>query len=303
MTRSLRLAVGSARSPRGVCRAEIGGVEALVARPGVLKAQGTIVFANAATPRGIEQPAVERLLHGLAAAGFVAVAPELPRVRDAVITPATVDALVSVASASAPRVALLGASTGAGLAILAAADPRLAPRVTAVGAVAPFASLREMLRLGTTGVYRGRPFAAAPFVGLMAERSLRAAAPADTAVELLLANRDPRRFDTLYEALAPSTRTLVDELSPSHAITHLSAPVEIAASTADTYCPAAEAEALAAACVYQTQSRVRLTVTPALLHVCPLPCLRIVDVLRFLERTLAAAAVREPARRLRPALA
>mgnify|MGYP003458670411 CR=1 FL=1 len=36
---------------------------------------------------------------GLVAAGFVAVAPELPSVRNGVVTPSTVEALVSVASA------------------------------------------------------------------------------------------------------------------------------------------------------------------------------------------------------------
>jgi pimeloyl-ACP methyl ester carboxylesterase len=139
-------------------REERAGVEALVARPSS-GAGPVVVYANAATPRGIEQPAVARLIGGIARAGYVAVAPELPSVRDGVVTTATVDALVAVARASGPRVALLGASTGAALSILAAAE--LEERVTAVAAVAPFASLEAMLRLGMTGTYGGRPYARA----------------------------------------------------------------------------------------------------------------------------------------------
>ena len=56
-----------------------------------------VVFANAATPRGIGEPAVAALLSGLAGAGFVAVAAELPHVREGEVTPQTVEALVAVA--------------------------------------------------------------------------------------------------------------------------------------------------------------------------------------------------------------
>ena len=119
MTRALRLLASALRDAGEPCvREERAGVPARVARPSS-GAGPVVVYANAATPRGIEQPAVARLLGGLARAGFVAVAPELPSVRDGVVTPATVDALVAAARASGPRVALLGASTGAALSILA----------------------------------------------------------------------------------------------------------------------------------------------------------------------------------------
>jgi hypothetical protein len=200
--RSLAVLAVSFRSGGEPCRrTRVVGVDALVALPRC-GAGPVVVYANAATPRGIDEPAVGRLLGGLAAAGFVAVAPELPCVRRGEVTPETVDALVSVASASGRRVALLGASTGAGLAILAAGDPRIADRVSAVAAVAPFASLRNILQLGTTGYYGDEPYEAAPLVRTAAERSLAASAPDDPAVPALLANRDPARFDELYAALA-----------------------------------------------------------------------------------------------------
>jgi pimeloyl-ACP methyl ester carboxylesterase len=296
--RAIRLALAAARDPAGACTRElVGGVDALVSRPRSDDAP-VVVFANAATPAGIDQPAVARLLHGLAAAGFVGVAPELPRVRDGIVTPATVEALVRAARAAAPRVTLLGASTGAALAILAAADRSLAPRVDAVGAVAPFGSLRKMLRLGTTGFYAGEPFAAAPLVAEALSRSLRCSAPDDPGVEHLFANRDPARFAGLYAALEPRTRALFEELSPINAIAHVRAPVELLVGAQDAYCPTDESRALAHA-----GRSVRLTVTTGLEHVCPRMRPGAVDVLRFLERTLAFGVAAEPSTFMRPALA
>jgi len=282
---------------RACDRERIARVDALVARP----RRGTgpvVVYANAATPLGIEQPAVGRFLSALAGAGFVAVAPELPRVRDGEVTPATIDALVSVAGAAGPRIALIGASTGAGLAILAAGDPRIANRVTAVAAIGPFASLRNVLQLATTGHYEDRLYPAAPLLARAATRSLSASAPGDPAVPALLANRDPVRFDELYDALDPETRALVSELSPLARIGDVLAPVELASSPADPFFPVEESRALAAA-----GSDVRLTVTRALLHVKPRPRPGILPIVTLLDRTLRRAADTEPVQALRPSVA
>jgi acetyl esterase/lipase len=278
-------------------RTRIAGVDALVARPRS-DSGPVVVFANAATPRGIDEPAVGRLLGGLAAAGFVAVAPELPCIRRGEVTPATIDALVAVASASGRRVSLIGTSTGAGLAIIAAGDPRIADRVNAVAAVAPFASLRNILQLGTTAHYGHRPFDAAPLVATAAARSLAASAPEDPAVPALLANSDPARFDALYEALALETRALVEELSPLSRIGSVTAPIEIASSPSDPFFPVEESLALA-----EAGHDVRLTVTPALLHV--KPCLRpgLVRIVTLLDRTLAHASHAEPIPAFRPSVA
>jgi acetyl esterase/lipase len=263
------------------------GLDALVARPRRGDAP-VVVYANACTPLGIEQPSVGRFLGGLARAGFVAVAPELPHVRNGEVTQETVEALVAVATAAGPRVALLGASTGAGLAILAAADPRLAHRATAVAAIAPFASLESMLRLATTGHYGDRPFVAAPLVSRVTARSLAASAPEDPAVAALLANRNPERFSDLFAALAPSTRALVRQLSPLHRIGDVLAPIELLVSPTDRYFPAEEARSLAPA-----GRDVRLTVTDGLDHVRPRLGPHFLPVLAALERTLRRAAGRD----------
>jgi len=296
--RAITVLVSSFQGDARSCERErIAGVDALVARP--RRGSGpVVVFANAATPQGIEQPAVGRFLSALAGAGFVAVAPELPHVRMGEVTPETVESLVGVAGSVGPRVALIGASTGAGLAILAAADPRIASRVTTVAAIGPFASLRNVLQLATTGYYRDRPYPAAPLLSRATARSLAASAPDDSAVAALLANRDPSRFDDLFEALAPETRALVWELSPIARIGDVRAPVELASSPTDPFFPVEESLALASA-----GSDVRLTVSHALLHVKPRLRPGIVSVVALLDRTLRRAAESELVPALRPSVA
>ena len=298
MRHSLTVLASALRGKGSPCeRVRIGGSDALVARP----ESGfgpVVVYANAATPLGIQHLGVARFLSGLARAGFVVVAPELPHVKEGEVTPATVEALVAVARAAGPRVALIGASTGAGLAILAAGDPLLADRVTAVAAIAPFASLKNLLRLGTTGFYGDGPFTAAPLVARATARSLTASAPDDPAVPALLANRDPQRFDELYARLAPSTRALVTELSPLSRIGDVLAPVELVSSPDDRFFPVDESRALARA-----SHDARLTVTRALDHVCPRVRPGVVGVLFLLERTLRRAAAAEPVPVLQPSLA
>jgi acetyl esterase/lipase len=193
-----------------------------------------------------------------------------------------------------PRVALIGASTGAGLAILAAGDPRLAGRVTAVAAIGPFASLRNLLQLATTGHYGDRPYSAEPLLARAATRSLAASAPDDPAVPALLANRDPWRFDDLYAALEPATRALVWELSPLARIGDVLAPVELASSPCDPFFPVDESRALAHA-----GRDIRLTVTRALLHVKPRLRPGLVPIVALLDRMLRRAAESEPAQALR----
>lgn len=282
------IAAAALRGPGGVCRVRLAGIDAIaVATPEANRS--VVVWVNTCTPRGIEQPAVARLLTGLAAAGLVAVAPELPGLREGELTPRTLDALVRVARACGPRVALVGASTGAGLALLAAADERLEGQVTAVAAVAPFASLRNVLRLATTGLYGDTAYPADPLLALVARRSLAASAPDDPAVAPLLANGDPGRFDQLYAALSPATRELLEELSPVERIARIEAPVELAAAPLDPFFPLAEALAL------QRAGRdVRLTVTAALAHVRPRLRPGVFGLLGLVQRTVDRAACVQP---------
>jgi putative flippase GtrA len=236
------------------------------------------------------------------------VLPELPGLEHGEIDARTAEATVVVAEAAAcradvrgTRVALLGVSTGAGLALLAAADVRLHGRVSVVAAVAPYADLRLVLRLATTGVYERdgalAPYRTVPLLTRVVARSLAAALPPGEdrdlllewlpatgeerdalaplpaalhaclggegrAVADLLGNRDPHRFDDLYDRLPPTVHALVALLSPGKRMLAIDAPIELVTAPDDGYFPLGEAEQLAAALPTS-----RLTVTSALEHV------------------------------------
>jgi hypothetical protein len=68
------------RGPR-IERTEIAGVSATVVRPR-RKPRGTIVFLNGGTRLGCGHPAVQRLARGIGRAGYHAVLPELPGLKE-----------------------------------------------------------------------------------------------------------------------------------------------------------------------------------------------------------------------------
>jgi putative flippase GtrA/acetyl esterase/lipase len=246
----------------------VGGVPATVVRPAG-KACGTIVFLNGGTALGCEHPAAQRLIRGMGRAGCCVVAPELPGLKDAQLTPATLDAAVATAAAApGERLVLFGVSAGASLALLAAADPKLGGRVASVVAIAPWGELEDIVGLARTGLYDGQPHATTPLVRQFVEASLRA---------------------------APDIEAAFERLSPLRVADRIVVPVELAAAADDGYFPLAEAQKLAAGL-----PNARLTVTSLLDHVRLRPALRIWDFLRFwgfTARSFAAAVQRREGHR------
>jgi pimeloyl-ACP methyl ester carboxylesterase len=278
---------------------------------------------------------VTRLSRGLARAGYLVLVPDVPGLGEGAITTRTLDATAVVTAAAiqredvaGDRVALIGASTGAALALLTASRDDLADRISVVAAVAPFADLGRMVCLATT---RGYPedgvFARYDVTDLhrlvvtrslvttisddaerqrllgdleRAEREARdpvAALPAAPvgqsedarAVLSVLKNEDPERFTELYEALPERVRLLLERLSPVGGSAGVRAPVELVVPPSDVYFPLGEAHALAAAL-----PNVHLTITATLDHTRPQLSLRRLRDLRafdrFVVRGLAAAA-------------
>jgi pimeloyl-ACP methyl ester carboxylesterase len=268
---------------------EVAGMPTTVVRPARGGPWPAVVFMNGATSRGRDHPRVRGLARGLGRAGYLVVVPDLPGLRESEITTRTLDAALAVAREAADRadvrdgrIALVGVSVGAALALLAAEHPPLASRVSVVAAIAPYADLRNIVRLAVTGHYSdGERLVRYPtdrFLVRVATRSLIAAVPADKerdAVARLLTNRDPRRFETLYAALPPEIHTDHVRLSPIVHAGRLRAPVEIASAPRDKYFPLAESRALAAGA-----PNARLTVTTTLDHAIPEPA-DIPDLVRF----------------------
>lgn len=314
----------------------IAGTPALLVRPRGEGPWPAVVFVNGATRHGRRHPTVRRLAHGLARAGFLTVVPDPPGLSRGAITPRTADAVDAVVRAAAAlpdarphEVALVGVSVGASLALLAAAEPETSAAVSVVAGLAPYADLREVIMLATTGHHRrhGRfvAYDTAPFLQLVIGRSLAAALPpgddrrrlvdhfasvpwesdaplaalrrsppaglggAGEALVRLLLNQDPERFDVLYEALPPELREGVRRLSPLGGAGRVRARVELASARADRYFPLDESEALTAAV-----PDARLTVTDILRHAVPDPSPRgLADILRldaFAARVLRRAA-------------
>jgi pimeloyl-ACP methyl ester carboxylesterase len=305
------------------------GLPTTVARPNGPGERPTLIIVNGAAELGRREPALQRLLRGLARAGYVVYLPDLPGLDRGELTRDTLDAIVSAARAAGDRVGLVGVSVGTSLALLAAQDASLAGRITVVTGTAPFADLTNLVRLATTGYYRDGnllvPYETDPFLGVAVARSLAAALPsgrdrdvlvglADAldddaedpldplrslptaeltpgtrAVVELLANDDPQRFDELYVRAPAEVRGALEQLSPIAAVPRVTARIELASAPRDKYVPLAEARALVRAA-----PNARLTITETLEHAVPEPSVDgLGELFRFhgwVVRSLEAAA-------------
>lgn len=314
-------------------RLDVEGVPVEIVRPRRRGPHPAFLFVNGAHPLRREEPVVRRLSRGLARAGFVAVVPDLPGLGEGEITRRLPEALAAVTRHAVERpdirggrVALVGASTGASLALIVAARPDLADRISVVAAVAPFASLERMVCLTTTRHYEEADgfvrYEVSDLSRRIVARSLVAALDCEDREELLaelgrmeleeldpleelpgraglspeartvtrlLANRDPAAFAALCADLPRELCELMEALSPVATAGAVAAPVEVAVPPADEYFPPGEAAALAAAL-----PNVRVTVTRVLDHTRPRLSRdtlgEFAEFERFVLRGLAAAA-------------
>ncbi len=175
-------------APPLVREAVVTGAPTTVARPAGGGPWPALVVVNGATPLGRKHPDLQRLVRGLARAGYVVYLPDLPGLPVGAISEETVAATVEVArlaaasqEASDGRVGLVGVSVGTSIALLAAQRDVLAGRISVVAGTAPFADFTTTIRLATTSHYldEGRlvPYEADPFLGVAVARSVAAALP------------------------------------------------------------------------------------------------------------------------------
>lgn len=303
---------------------EIDGVPVELTRPRRGGPWPGWVFVTGAHPERRNEPVVQRLARALARSGYVCLVPDLPGLGEGQVTQRTLDAAVAVIEAAATRadvrggrVALCGASTGASIALLAAARPELTGRISTVAAVTPYADLEQIVGLATTRVYQAKRDSeqAHDVTALLRRsvaRSLCAALPdgqergrllalltderddidplepftefdagdlsvSAQAVVGVLANRDPTRFSELYGALPVDMLSLVRSLSPLASAERARVPVELVVPPSDIYFPMGEATSLA-----RSLPNARLTVTGTLDHTRPALSLGgVPDLLRF----------------------
>ncbi len=167
----------------------VAGNPALVARPAGEGPWPAVFFVNGTVPEGRKLPEARRLAEGFARAGYLVVLPDLPGLMEDRITPETVAETAEVARTVADRpdaaggeVSMVGISTGATLALLAAERHDAGDRVSLVAGVAPYSDIRTILNVATTGRYEAGngSFArhdADPFLTYVIARSVIAALP------------------------------------------------------------------------------------------------------------------------------
>ena len=141
-----------------VTEVDAGGVPATLALPGRGGRRPALVFVNGVTARGRAHPLVQRLARAAARAGIVALVPDPPGLATGEFTEETVDGVVGATEwlcerpeVAGGRAGLTGVSLGTTLALLAAERAEFAPRVSVVAGLAPFTSLPNTIRAGTTG--------------------------------------------------------------------------------------------------------------------------------------------------------
>ncbi|MBA2535060.1 MAG: alpha/beta hydrolase [Rubrobacter sp.] len=186
---ALTPAVGAMSGDPRFSEARVAGNPSLVARPAGKGPWPAIFLVNGTIPEGKDLPGVRRLAEGFARAGYFVVVPDLPGLTEDTITPRTVDAATESAreisaksDAEDGKVSIVGVSTGATLALLAAEDPALKGKISLVAGVAPFSNIETVLSIATTGHYR-RPdgklirYEATPFLSYVVAHSLVASLP------------------------------------------------------------------------------------------------------------------------------
>jgi pimeloyl-ACP methyl ester carboxylesterase len=139
----------------------VAGNPTLVARPAGDGPWPAIFLVNGTVREGRKLPEVRNLAEGFARAGYLVVVSDLPGLTEAEITPETARETVEVAREVSARpdvegreVALVGVSTGATLALLAAEKASLEKRVSVVAGIAPYSDIRTIVNIATTGHYR-----------------------------------------------------------------------------------------------------------------------------------------------------
>jgi dienelactone hydrolase len=222
--------------------------------PDALRRPPGLVVVHGLAAAGKDDPRLGEAARLLARAGWAVAVPTVEGLTRLRLRPEDRDAVgAAVAALQADgyrRVAVLGISLGAGPALLAAADPATAPRLTAVLALGGYASAVELLRYTLTGAYAfGEVAGRAPAVheSAIAQFARANGELLDEAGRRLVDNRDPAAVDEHVRALPPRTRELLHALSPGPAIARLRAPLFLVHGRADPAVPFTESLRLEAA--------------------------------------------------------
>jgi pimeloyl-ACP methyl ester carboxylesterase len=214
-----------------------------------------LVLVHGLAPLGRDDPRLRQSAQLLARAGFRVAVPTVRGLTGLRLRPEDAETVVAAIEAvagrtGAPSVTVIAVSVGAGPALLAAADPRVADRVGIVLSLGGYASTVELLRYFLTGHYRFGAVAGTSAPNLEGARLFlranldlvedshdrrrlsawldapgspapRDLSPGGAAVVALVENRDPARVEPLIHALPPALQAFLDMLSPERVVAGL----------------------------------------------------------------------------------
>jgi dienelactone hydrolase len=211
-----------------------------------------VVLALGVHPQPLDSPDVQRIASAIARVGVVVGVPDSAALRETRIVPSEpvhlADAVLVVAArpeVDGQRVGLAGFSAGASIALVAAADPRIADRLRYVSAFGGYADAETLLIdvASRSMVLYGAPVAWAPDEGIRRDLEMLLAAAAD----------DPdlatRFFDThdrqatagILAGLPASLRADLAAISPRTHVERIVAPVYLLHGNSDTAIPISHA--------------------------------------------------------------
>ncbi len=271
-----------------------GGGQTIVAdqyRPADRERHPALVFVYGALQEGRRYEPLTALGKSLARAGYVVLNPDLPDLPEEAVTPASLEGLIAAVQVligdphvGGERVGLFGFSLGGALALVAAADARVARQVAVVVDVGGYYRFEDMIQAVTTGTipdeqgnpvpYLINPVASVTAINTivrllsLSDQALVAAAaesthagdplviahavdrnrlsPAGQAVLDLVRNRDPHRVAALYAALDPTMRaTIAATMAPEAHADQIRAPVWALHDVNDPFVPSLESRRLA----------------------------------------------------------
>jgi dienelactone hydrolase len=230
-----------------------------------------LVLVHGLSPEGKDEARLQDAARLLARAGWAVAVPTVEGLTVLRLRPDDAGAVVEAIRAlhaAGYSAAVLGVSLGAGPALLAAADPSVADGLSAVLALGGYASAIELLRFTLTGAYAFEAEAGRETVHeeAIAQFARANAELVDGPGRRLVDNRDPAAFDRLAAALPPSTRALLDALSPGRALGALRAPLFLIHGRQDPAVPFTESRRLAAA-ARAVGRPVRVAIVGAVAHV------------------------------------
>ncbi|HKB27337.1 MAG TPA: alpha/beta fold hydrolase [Methylomirabilota bacterium] len=217
--------------------------------PAGLGAGRRLVLVHGATAEGKDDPRLREAAELLARSGFDVAVPTVPGLTRGRLRPEDVGAVVATLAARPGPAVVLGVSVGSGPALLAAADPSVRDRVSAVVSLGGYASALEVVRFWLTGTYeyggvRGRVARDPRLVG----EFVRANADLlDPRARAELMTGDPERAARFLAALPPDLRRYLDSMSPLGVAREIPGRLVLVHGRGDPTVPYTESLRLAAA--------------------------------------------------------